>query len=136
MPARPVLAGGLIAGGALLATGAVILLRRFDPNEPGGIFLPCLFRHFTGLYCPGCGMTRAAHALAHGDLPGALAMNPLMVVAIPLLALLAAQALGWRPLPQPAMRVIGSARLWLIVLPAFWIARNLPWAPFSWLAPG
>lgn len=135
-PRQPALAGGLLAGAGVLAAGGILLLRRFDPDEPGGIFLPCLFRHFTGLYCPGCGMTRALHALAHGDLSTALAMNPLGVLAIPVLAVLIAQALGYRLLPLPVMRVLGSARLWLILLPAYWVARNLPWPPFAWLAPG
>ncbi|MDY6834005.1 MAG: DUF2752 domain-containing protein [Chloroflexota bacterium] len=29
----------------------------------------CIFHHLTGLDCPGCGMTRAFHALSHGN-PG------------------------------------------------------------------
>ena len=30
-----------------------------------------------GIYCPGCGMLRATHDLAHGDVMGALQRNPL-----------------------------------------------------------
>ncbi len=40
----------------------------------------CLFRRLTGLPCPTCGATRAALALAHGDLLGAIRQNPLMCV--------------------------------------------------------
>jgi len=25
---------------------------------------------------------------------------------------------------------------WLTLLPLYWVARNLPWPPFNWLAPG
>ena len=35
----------------------------------------------TGLYCPGCGGLRSAHAVAHGDLPRALGDNALAVVS-------------------------------------------------------
>jgi hypothetical protein len=36
----------------------------------------CTFRRFTGLGCPGCGMTRCFISLAHGDLRAAWAYNP------------------------------------------------------------
>ena len=29
-----------------------------------------------------------------------------------------------------------APKLWLAVLPAYWVARNLPWYPFTLLAPG
>ena len=43
---------------------------------------PCIFHAFTGWPCPGCGATRALRALAHFDFGGALAMNPLLTVAL------------------------------------------------------
>jgi len=51
--------------------------------------VPCGFRTLTGLPCPFCGGTRAAHALLHGDLAGAAHLNPL---AYPALALALAVA--------------------------------------------
>lgn len=36
----------------------------------------CTFRRFTGLGCPGCGMTRCFIALAHGDVRAAWSYNP------------------------------------------------------------
>jgi hypothetical protein len=44
-------------------------------------FTVCLFKALTGLPCPACGSTRAVGHLAHGDLAGALVMNPLTTVA-------------------------------------------------------
>lgn len=44
----------------------------------------CPFRAFTGLPCPGCGMTRAFCALGHGELLRAIhfnAVSPLLYVA-------------------------------------------------------
>jgi hypothetical protein len=32
--------------------------------------------------------------------------------------------------------VLLAPKFWLVLLPAYWVARNLPWPPFSWLAPG
>ena len=34
------------------------------------------------------------------------------------------------------MAVAMQPKLWLWVLPGYWVARNLPWVPFSLLAPG
>lgn len=43
---------------------------------------PCLFKTLTGYPCPGCGGTRAAYALLHGDLLRALLINPLSCLLI------------------------------------------------------
>src|SRR5262249_59448131 len=43
-------------------------------------FTVCLFKAFTGWPCPTCGSTRALGRLFALDLPGALAMNPLVAV--------------------------------------------------------
>lgn len=39
--------------------------------------------------CPGCGISRASAALAHGDLTGAMTLNPIAPVVVPLAAGLA-----------------------------------------------
>ena len=44
-------------------------------------FMHCLFREYTGWPCPGCGLTRVAVRVAHGDIAGALDANPLGTVA-------------------------------------------------------
>jgi hypothetical protein len=125
------------AGSAVAAAGAVWLLRRFDPNAAGSPLPGCVFYEFTGLYCPGCGMTRAAHALVHGDLAGMVAMNPLLPLLALTLPLLVLHGLGYRlPLPRALLARLGDGRLWLGLLGAFWVLRNLPWPPFDWLAPG
>ena len=127
----------LAATGVLTVVAGVWVLRVFDPNLAGGFFPACLFHSFTGLYCPGCGITRALHALVHFDLPRALAMNPLMVAALPLLALMAVHAwTPWRVLPPRAARVLNNGYAWIAVIAAYWVLRNLPWWPFAWLAPG
>ncbi len=49
--------------------------------------IPCLFRAVTGLQCPGCGMTRALSALAHGKLAEAVGYNVLSVTLVPLIGI-------------------------------------------------
>ena len=41
--------------------------------------LPCLFRIFTGLYCPGCGGTRAVKALLSGQILKSLYFHPFVL---------------------------------------------------------
>jgi hypothetical protein len=113
------------------------VLWRIDSAAHPGSLPPCPVFALTGLFCPGCGSTRAMHALLHGDLPRAFAMNPLMVVAIPLLALMAASRTGWSAAAAACATLrLHSARGWAIALLGYAVARNLPWAPFSALAPG
>jgi hypothetical protein len=59
---------------------AALLLRPFwlalAPLLPG-----CPFRALTGIPCLSCGTTRAAVAVLHGDVLGALLINPLATLA-------------------------------------------------------
>lgn len=127
----------MVAGVAGAGVAGLALLRKVDPSNPGSGLPPCPFHWATGLYCPGCGATRALHALAHLDLAGALAMNPLLVLALPLVALLLADHARWLPgRPRLLRSPLLDARPWAAAVIAFALARNLPWPPFAWLAPG
>lgn len=118
----------------LLASG-VWLLRTFDPGAAGSLFPSCLFHDLTGWYCPGCGMTRALHALVHFDLVRAFAMNAALVLSLPLLAVMVLQGVAHRALlPAAVSRVAFNGRVWIGVLLVFGVARNLP--GLDWLAPG
>ena len=112
---------------AFTAAVAAAILLRFDPSRTK--WMPrCLFHTLTGLYCPGCGATRSLHALLHGHVAAALRWN---VLAIPLLVFLA--LLLWRP-QWGLRRAVTYPALAVIVL--FWILRNIPYHPFTLLAPG
>jgi len=128
----------VLAAMFLSGVAGIILLRVFDPAT-SGVFPPCPVRYLTGLYCPGCGSLRALHALLHGDLRRALAMNPMMVVTLPFvtyglvsaaLAELRGKGVPQVMLPASWIRALCAA----IIL--FAIARNLPFHPFNLLAPG
>jgi hypothetical protein len=121
------------------ATAAgLVLLRVFDPAT-AGIFPPCPIHYLTGLYCPGCGSLRALHALLHGNLLQAWAMNPLTVMLLPFLVygLISegiVQVRG-RGLPQPILPA-RQIRVLFAVIVLFGVMRNLPVQPFALLAPG
>jgi hypothetical protein len=121
---------------AVLAAGIGLLLV-FDPNAADSPLPQCVFRVLTGLYCPGCGMTRALHALLHADAATAWAMNPMMVMTLALLPAMAWHQLGMQPaLPATFSRVLMNGKAWIALLVAFGVLRNLPWAAFAWMAPG
>jgi uncharacterized protein DUF2752 len=123
---------------ALFAAGAggAVLLRNANPYAANSLLPPCPFHALTGLYCPGCGSTRALYSLLHGDLPRALAMNPLLVVALPCVALMALYAAGWRPRALvPLLRALERPVPWFVVLVGYGVLRNLPFSPFTLLAP-
>lgn len=66
----------------------------------------CPIHAWTGLLCPGCGGTRAVHALLHGEFTAALLQNPLAVLLfVGGWAFVAAQ---WC-VPRPQRLRIGSA---------------------------
>ena len=63
-----------------------------------GLGVPCPFHMLTGLYCPGCGITRCISALLQGNWQAALRSNAAIVVLAPFFVWLgwAAQLFGLR----------------------------------------
>ena len=128
---------GWWVGGFGLAVAGTILLRLHDPNAADSPFAPCIFHALSGFWCPGCGITRALHAIVHGDIARAFTMNPLATLLIPFGALAFAWAGGWRPAwAAPIIQFLSKPMLWVVLIPTYWIARNLPWPVLSWMAPG
>ena len=88
---------------------------------------PCFFHQLTGILCPGCGSTRALHAMIHGDVLRSLHNNALLLPALAVILSLAA-------FPRLAVnRRFVTAVLAIVV--AFMILRNIPCWPFTLLAP-
>ncbi len=122
---------------ALLIVAAGFAWVRHAGPEPLSWYPPCPLHATTGILCPGCGSARVLHDLAHGDLIAACGRNILIVAAVPFLGVWALVSL-WRGLRHnlpPLQAPLGAARVAMIVVLVFWIARNLPWWPFTLLAP-
>ena len=98
----------------------------------------CPVHELTGLYCPGCGSTRALHLLVEGRITDALRSNALLIPALGLvLTALAGEIVhpggGLLRPGGRASRVAGKGFLIAVVL--FTVLRNLPLEPFRLLTP-
>ncbi|WP_078888607.1 DUF2752 domain-containing protein [Streptomyces sclerotialus] len=115
--------------GAVAVTGltaaACAYLWHTDPHQPGQLLPRCPFNAMTGLLCPGCGGTRMAYDLLHGDLSAAFHDNAaLLVLGVPLAAYVGGRLLyeglrGRRYRPRPTPRtlaaVLATALVWGVV---------------------
>ena len=119
-----------ITFGVLLVLGAaacaVLLLA--PPGSPRAKWLPkCMLYKWTGLYCPGCGATRALSALLHGDVKASLHNNVLLIpLSVTLIVLIVKPGIS---LKRPVAIAIAA------IVIGFAVLRNLPFAPFTYLAP-
>jgi hypothetical protein len=119
-----------------LVLGASVVLHLRDPHTHGSYGF-CPWLALTGTYCPGCGGLRAVNDLTDLRVADAASSNLLLVLTIPLFAA------GWlrsvhqrwtgvlRPWPAARLHTLSVAAGVLVV--AFWVVRNLPFA--GWLTP-
>jgi hypothetical protein len=102
-------------------------------------FLPtCFFHDLTGLYCPGCGSTRALHQLLHGHFLPALHDNALLVLLVPPLGgVLLWQTFSTRLARPWSINQLHPAWVWTLVavVLTFGALRNIPLYPFTLLSP-
>ncbi|MDQ0580412.1 DUF2752 domain-containing protein [Streptomyces rishiriensis] len=134
-PPGTVLGRLAVPAGILAAVaGAFAYVGTVDPNEPGH-YPVCPLLRITGLYCPGCGGLRGAHALVHGDLAAALHDNALAVVGCLGFAVVwtvwVVRAVRGRPARvEPTLAQLWTLGAFLLV---FTVVRNLPFG--GWLHP-
>ena len=107
-----------------LGAGAIYFL--FDPNE-SGFFPRCVFLTLTGWKCPGCGTQRAAHALLHGDVMGAMRYNAFLLIALAMVALCAWGE--WKRTTNTRLYLASSSK-WVVggflaMVLAWWVLRNV-----------
>lgn len=120
----------MLAAGAVGVAGIVGLVV-IDPTVPGP--LPgCMFRGLTGWDCPGCGVTRALHAVLTGRPLDALDHNLLAMLILPILMVVGLRWARDAWLDRPRRAPQRPALVWTIgvVIVAFWILRNLPGVPY------
>jgi hypothetical protein len=136
-----------VAGSTCALAGAAVAVAAFDPASPGSHFPACIFHQTTGLWCPGCGLTRGVHHLLRGDVISALGSNVFTPVAVLVIvgawwtwarrtlgagpARSAARLVAW--VPGRARASVGPAAA--VLLAVYGVLRNVPIGPFRSLAP-
>jgi hypothetical protein len=131
---KKILNTGLLIGFTALAVFFFLL----DPARHE-IFPRCIFNSLTGYYCPGCGSQRAIHSLLHLDFAGVVSYNFMFIPALLLIFYhylhpVFNRLFGWK---LPNVFYFRNTPLVILgVILLFWILRNIPYYPFSVLAPG
>ena len=124
--------------GMLLLVIILVFLYFFvNPNKVN--YLPkCPLYVSTGIYCPGCGSQRATHNLLNFNFLGVLNQNVLYIFGLLII--------GYHLLIS-GINYIFSKTIYnyiyhpktpivlLIIIIGFWILRNIPYYPFTLLAP-
>ena len=93
----------------------------------------------TGLWCPGCGLTRGTYQLLHGHVGAAVSYNVFTPLA---LAAIVVAWFGWLRVSWggPALQMPPRLGRWLalialVLVIVYGVARNIPVAPLRALAP-
>ncbi|MFW6286672.1 MAG: DUF2752 domain-containing protein [Candidatus Sumerlaeota bacterium] len=118
--------------------GGAAVLYAFEQDEISNALPECQFHEATGLYCPGCGTTRALYDLSRLRIMQAFGHNPFTIPAgLFLLAMLALETrAACRGRPGVDLRLNKYAGYGVVILVlGFMLLRNLPWWPFTILAP-
>ena len=102
----------------------------FDPMQYG-FYPPCIFKKFTGFDCPGCGSLRAIHSMMHGEFARAANYNCLLVIFLPVMIIGIVNFITNRN--NLRMALLNKPYLLLALICTFWIIRNIPYFPFSFL---
>ena len=97
------------------------------------IYIHCSIKTITGLYCPGCGITRMLLSIIQLDFYQAFRYNPLLFITLPIFIIFFLNALITKK--EPLYNKI-SNKVWtiiIIIFIAYGILRNIPF--FDYLAP-
>ena len=140
-PARGLSARAQIVAMTCACAGASAFLFAVDPSRHA-VYPQCLLYNATGLYCAGCGATRALYALLHGRVLIALHDNVLFIALLPLViyatgsyATKAWHANAWPPIYLNIARLVRGGVWFFILIAGFMVLRNLHGWPFDWLKP-
>ena len=97
------------------------------------IYLDCPIKKITGLYCPGCGITRMLLSILQFDFYQAFRYNPLLFICLPFFIFFVIESILTKK--EPVYNKIPT-KVWVIIIIIFiiyGIIRNIPF--FDFLAP-
>lgn len=109
---------------AIGAAGALLVSFLWVP-ERGPDFPLCQFRSWTGLPCPGCGLTRGACAISHGEFRAAWDRNPFSFLFYAFTILILLWPFLRRAAPNVHDRVVGSR--WFVRAPVILVLAMWAW---------
>jgi hypothetical protein len=123
----------LVAASSALVCAAIWV---GDPTTPHGPLPVCPTKALLGIDCPGCGSLRMLYSLMHGDLFAAVRFNALGLAAVVFVV--------WAYLAWTYGRITGrrikswqhgrwAAVVTLTLVLAWFVLRNIPFAPFTGL---
>lgn len=124
-------------GFLLLGISVAILYFFVNPSDVN-FFPKCPLYVTTGIYCPGCGSQRATHQLLQFNLFGVLQQNVLYFLGILVLgyhgiitglnAYFKKNIYNYIYHPKTPIII-------LVIIIIYWVLRNIPYYPFTILAP-
>lgn len=117
---------------AIISFMAYLLLYNYT-----GLVISCFFHKFTGLYCPGCGVTRMLKSLINLEIKKAFCYNQFVFILTPFLFVWVINRIKMIVfdkesfIPQKIEKVFWYVSLCLAII--FGIFRNIPY--FDFLRP-
>lgn len=111
----------------LLLIGYLILGNYFH------FYIDCPIKKITGLYCPGCGITRMLSSILSFNFYQAFRYNPLLFISLPIILFLLIESIITKK--EPLYNKIPT-KIWVTIIIIFifyGILRNIPF--FDFLAP-
>lgn len=89
-----------------------------------GVGIPCLFHMFTGLYCPGCGITKSILAILSLDIVEAFRAHSIFVISLPFLFYLYI-VINWRYMKEKRIVIQAWENKVIIIIVILLIVRAL-----------
>ena len=92
------------------------------------IYVPCVFNEITGLYCPGCGVTRMLKSMLHLEFYQAFRYNPLLFIFSPFILFMIINYIYCYYKKKKSL--LFTMPKWiliilLIIVFSYWILRNI-----------
>ena len=125
----------IVLAAAFIAAAALLYL--YFTGEGDGAGIPCPIYQLTGLYCSGCGASRALRSVLHLDFYQAIRYNAVFVFALPFIAVyFSALVISFVKSGKDAVsEKIPLWPVWIFITLAviYGVLRNIPF--FGFLAP-